>query len=181
MPSFVTSPDSRRLLRTSCAVFFSVLGLCGGALWLTQAQDVGLMQLLSQNVPLGVEHHHAVLPSFDKDGKQSSLMTADIARRVDDRRLYAEGFVMEQYAPYPKRNLRIDLITAFYDLQKSTLRSTERSRVSRADFQIEGDSLIYDTVSGRGMMQGNIHMVIFDTNSKSSEETPRSAAPASQP
>jgi hypothetical protein len=44
--------------------------------------------------------------------------------------------------------------------------------VSRQDFTIEGDNLIFDTTTNRGLMEGNIRMVIFDTKAKSSEEKP---------
>jgi hypothetical protein len=52
------------------------------------------------------------------------------------------------------------------------LRSTQRGRVSRQDFTIEGDNLIFDTTTNCGLMEGNIRMVIFDTKAKSSEEKP---------
>jgi len=46
--------------------------------------------------------------------------------------------------------------------------------VSRPDFEIEGDSLIYDTGKSQGRMTGNIRMVIFDTSTLSSEGKPPS-------
>jgi hypothetical protein len=50
--------------------------------------------------------------------------------------------------------------------------------VSRADFQIEGDNLVFDTSKNQGRMTGDIRMVIFDTGALSGEERP---APAPQP
>jgi len=51
------------------------------------------------------------------------------------------------------------------------LRSTERSHVSSPTFDIEGDSLIFDTAKNQGRMTGNIHMVIFDSSTLSGEVT----------
>jgi len=147
---------------------------CGCLLALAKAQtsSSSLAAVLSQNIPLGVENTGAVLPSFDPTGRRTSLMTADVVRRVDGERLYAEGFVFEQFNTDPAKNLRIDLSTAFYNMTSSTLRSTQRGKVSRQDFEIEGDNLIFDTTTNRGLMKGNIRMVIFDTRAKSSEEKP---------
>jgi hypothetical protein len=78
----------------------------------------------------------------------------------------------------PANNLRMDLKTAFYQMTGGMLRSQERSRVSRADFQIEGDNLVFDTSKNQGRMTGDIRMVIFDTGALSGEERP---VPAPQP
>ena len=79
------------------------------------------------------------------------------------------------FNPDPKNDVRIDLKTAFYQMSGGgVLRSTERSRVSRADFEIEGDSLIFDTAKNQGRMTGNIHMVIFDSSALSGEVPPPS-------
>jgi hypothetical protein len=37
--------------------------------------------------------------------------------------------------------------------------------VSREDFDIQGDSMIFDTRTGQGKMVGNVRMVIFDADS----------------
>lgn len=140
---------------------------CVAAL-VVQAQDSGLITAL-RNIPLGVENLGAVLPSFDSSGHRSSVITADVVRRVDDERLYAEGFALEQYAKDPQQNLRIELPTAHYNMTTGTLRSLERGKVTRGNFQIEGDTLVFDSRTNRGLMEGNIRTVIFDTRGKQGE------------
>lgn len=168
MPSRVPSP--RRPLLRATAFAVTSLGACLLMLHAQQAVDSRtLAEVLSQNIPLGVENKEAVLPSFDAAGNRSSLMTADVVRRVDGERLYAEGFVFEQFSIDPKRDMRIALPTAFYNMKTSTLRSTQRGKVSLKDVQIEGDSLIFDTTTNRGLMEGNIRTVIFDTRAKKGE------------
>lgn len=147
----------------------------GACLWALHAQQPvnhrSLAEVLSQNIPVGVENKQALLPSFDATGRRSSLMKADVVRRVDEERLYAEGFVFEQFSKDPKRDMRITLPTAFYNMKTSTLRSTQRGKVSLRDVQIEGDNLIFDTTTNCGLMQGNIRTVIFDTRTKSNESS----------
>ena len=168
MPS--PAPSTKRHRRAGLLAV--ILCTCLLALAKAQTSSSSLASVLSQNIPLGVENTGAVLPSFDPTGRRTSLMTADVVRRVDGERLYAEGFVFEQFGAESGKNLRIDLSTAFYNMTTSTLRSTQRGRVSRQDFTIEGDNLIFDTTTNRGLMEGNIRMVIFDTKAKSSEEKP---------
>lgn len=166
MPSSVTSTNLfRRLLRPAalCA------GLAGCLLVLARAQNASGLAAAARSIPVGVENLHAVLPSFDATGRRTSLITADVIRRVDDDRLYAEGFALEQYAADPKENLRIELPAAHYHMTDGVLRSTQRGKVTRGAFQIEGDSLIFDTRTSKGLMQGNIRTVIFDTGGNSGD------------
>lgn len=156
-----------------------MLGVMAGIGMFATAQqpvpvDSGVGAFL-QMVPLGAVSKGAVIPSFDESGRRTSLITAAVVRRVDDERLYAEKLVVQMFNADPKNDVRIDLKTAFYHMAGGgILRSTERSRVSRADFQIEGDSLIFDTSKNQGRMTGNIRMVIFDTSALSGEEAPPS-------
>lgn len=152
------------------------LGVVAGVVMFAQGQtapETGMDSFLKM-VPLGAESKGAVIPSFDETGRRTSLITADVIRRIGDERLYAEKLVVEMFSPVPGKDVRLDLKTAFYHMAGGILRSTERSRVSRADFQIEGDSLVFDTTTNQGRMTGNIHMVIFDTASFSGEGKPPS-------
>lgn len=175
MASFVTSLE--RLYRRRIAVSIT-LGVLAGLVMFAAAQqaapaDSG-MGAMMQMVPPGAVNKGAVIPSFDSTGRRTSLITADMLRRVDDERIYAEKLVVQMFNADPKNDLRIDLKTAFYQMAGSggVLRSTERSHVSSPTFDIEGDSLIFDTAKNQGRMTGNIHMVIFDSSTLSSEVEP---------
>jgi hypothetical protein len=50
------------------------------------------------------------------------------------------------------------------------LSSETRSRVSREDFDLQGDSMIFDTRTGQGKMTGNVRMVIFDADSLTAQK-----------
>ncbi len=175
MASFVTllEPTHRRVL-----AFSTVLGVVAGLVMFATGQqpapaDSGVSAFMKM-VPLGAESKGAVIPSFDAGGRRTSLITADVIRRLDDERLYAEGLVVQMFNADPANNLRMDLKTAFYHMTGGVL----RSRVSRADFQIEGDNLVFDTAKNQGRMTGDIRMVIFDSRALSGEVSP---SPESQP
>lgn len=175
MPSFVTSLELLYHRRFTLSI---ALGVLAGLVMFATAQqpapaDSGINAFL-QMVPPGAVNKGAVIPSFDSTGHRTSLITADMLRRVDDERIYAEKLVVRMFSADPKNDIRIDLKTAFYHMagEGGVLRSTERSRVSRADFEIEGDSLIFDTAKNQGRMTGNIHMVIFDSSTLSGEVPP---------
>jgi len=176
MPSFATLLEQLRRRRIGCSI---VLGMVAGLAMFASGQQAAVdpgMAAFMQMIPLGTESQGAVIPSFDATGRRSSLITADVIRRIDDERLYAEGLVVQMFNTDPRNNVRLDLHTAFYHMSGGILRSTERSRVTRADFQVEGDSIVFDTTKNQGRMTGNIRMVIFDTSTLSGEGTPPAAA-----
>lgn len=164
---------SLELIRRRRFAFSIMLGVMAGLAMFAAAEppaDSGVGAFLRM-VPLGAESRGAVIPSFDDSGRRTSLITADVVRRVDDERLYAEKLVLKMFNEDPANNVRIDLRTAFYHMVDGVLRSMERSRVTRADFEIEGDTLIFDTVKNQGRMTGNIRMVIFDSSTLSGDRT----------
>jgi len=170
MASFATLIEA---LRRRCYGWSIALGVLAGFVLFASGQqmDPGLTSFMRM-IPLGVESRGAVIPSFDVEGRRTSVITAEVIQRLDDERLYAEGLVVRLLNVDPAKSLRMDLRTAFYNMAGGILRSTERSKVSRTDFQIEGDTMVFDTAKNQGRMTGNIRMVIFDSSTLSGEKKP---------
>lgn len=122
-----------------------------------------------QMIPQGSRSRGVRIPAFDGEGKPSSLIVADAMTRLDDLQLFGEKMTIHVYAEKKEEDMRIDLKTGTYNMDQQILSSTERSRVSRSDFQIEGDSMVYDTKTGQGKMVGNVEMVIFDADAAKSK------------
>jgi lipopolysaccharide export system protein LptA len=114
-------------------------------------------------IPEGMRNLKARIPGF-QSGRQSSLITAEAITRQKDQTLFAEKMVIHMYAVKPEENVRVDMRSATYDLQSQVLTSQERSRVSRKDFQIEGDSMVFDTTTSQGKMVGRVQMIIYDAS-----------------
>ena len=114
-----------------------------------------------RTVPAGVKNTGVWIPGFEK-GKKTTLVEADAVTRVDDNRLMINGLVIHLYSQNPAENVQVDLSTATYHMTNEILRSATRSKVSRADFELEGDSMIFDTLTSQGRMIGNVRMTIHD-------------------
>ena len=124
------------------------------------------LKAFGQMIPLGNRSRGVRIPAFE-NGKPSSLIVADAMTRVDDNRLFSEKMVIHVFAEKKDEDMRIDMKTGTYNMDHQILSSTERSRVSRADFQIEGDGMVYDTKTSQGKMVGNVEMIIYDATAAS--------------
>jgi hypothetical protein len=101
------------------------------------------------------------IPSF-VNGVRNSLVEAEVMTRIDDQRMQAENLSIHLYGKEAKENVEIILPSATYHMTHQILRSDERSKVSRMDFDLEGDSMVFDTVTSQGRMTGNVRMTIHD-------------------
>ena len=144
------------------------------------AETTGGMGALGSLIPQGVRNKNVQIPGF-KDGRPSTMITAKAVTRQSDSELFAEDMIIKLFGDEEKDNVRVDLNTAIYEMNTKVLRSNERSRVSRSDFHIEGDTLEFDTTTSQGRMKGRVRMVIYDTtqlSQKNKKPTPPPSATA---
>lgn len=116
-------------------------------------------------LPIGHEAKGLVLPDFDMEGHLRGRFVAGSARRLDQEQVAFIDLKITTFTPESQTDLQIDLHTAIFNLKTRMLSSKERGTVARADFNIVGDSLAFDTDKRTGRMIGHVKMVIT-SNSK---------------
>jgi lipopolysaccharide assembly outer membrane protein LptD (OstA) len=113
-------------------------------------------------LPIGHEAKGLVLPDFDTEGHLRGKFEAGTAHRIDQEHVAFEQLKITTYTPEDQPDLRIDMSTSVLDLKTRILSSKARTTIQRADFNIAGDSVEFDTNSKTGRLIGNIKMVITD-------------------
>jgi hypothetical protein len=124
--------------------------------------SAGEQSLTNIPLPIGHEAKGLVLPDFDSDGHLRGRFEAARARRLDEEHVGFESLKIITYTPENQVDLTIELPESVLDLKTRILSSNQRSTVTRADFNIVGDSVQFDTNSRTGKMIGNVKMVITD-------------------
>lgn len=113
-------------------------------------------------MPIGHEIKGLVLPDFDLQGHLRSRFEAGTAKRLDAERIEFRGLKVTSFTPENSIDLQIDLPASTFDLNTRVLESQERTTITRADFQISGDTLQFNTIERQGTLTGNVKMVITD-------------------
>ena len=113
-------------------------------------------------LPIGHEAKGLVLPDFDAEGHLRGKFEAGTAHRIDQEHVGFEQLKITTYTPEDQPDLRIDMSTSVLDLKTRILSSKTRTTIQRADFNIAGDSVEFDTNSKTGRLTGNVRMVITD-------------------
>ena len=122
----------------------------------------GEQSLTNIPLPIGHEAKGLVLPDFDGDGHLRGKFEAGTAHRIDLEHIGFEQLKITTYTPEDQQDLRIDMSTSVLDLKTRILSSKTRTTIQRADFNIAGDSVEFDTNSRTGRLIGNVKMVITD-------------------
>jgi hypothetical protein len=122
----------------------------------------GEQSLTNIPLPIGHEAKGLVLPDFDGDGHLRGKFEAGTAHRIDDAHIGFEQLKITTYTPEDQPDLRIDMSTSVLDLKTRILSSKARTTIQRADFNIAGDSVEFDTNERTGRLIGNVKMVITD-------------------
>jgi hypothetical protein len=128
----------------------------------TSSSSPGEPSLTNIPLPIGHEAKGLVLPDFDSDGHLRGKFEAGTARRIDQEHIGFEHLKITTYTPDDQQDLKIDMSTSVLDLKTRILNSKERTTIQRADFNIAGDSVEFDTNSKTGRLIGNVKMVITD-------------------
>src|SRR6059058_5168591 len=132
----------------------------GGAA--TPTASPGEQSLTNIPLPIGHEAKGLVFPDFDAEGHLRGRFEAGTAYRIDQEHIGFQQLKITTYTPEDQQDLRIDMSTSVLDLKTRILSSKARTTIQRADFNIAGDSVEFDTNSKTGRLIGNIKMVITD-------------------
>ena len=128
----------------------------------TPAGSPGEQSLTNIPLPIGHEAKGVVLPDFDSEGHLRGRFEAGTAHRIDEQHIGFQHLKITTYTPESRPDLKIDMHTSVLDLKTRILSSQERTTIERADFNIAGDSVQFDTNTRTGRLIGNVKMVITD-------------------
>ena len=128
----------------------------------TPTASPGEQSLTNIPLPIGHEAKGLVLPDFDGEGHLRGRFEAGTTHRIDQEHIGFQHLKITTYTPENQTDLRIDMHTSVLDLKTRILSSKERTTIQRADFNIAGDSVEFDTNTKTGRLIGNVKMVITD-------------------
>ena len=132
----------------------------------------GEQSLTNIPLPVGQEAKGLVLPDFDLQGRLRGKFVAGSARRLDQDHIGFKDLKITTYNDTSQPDLEIEMRTSTFDLTTKILKSDERTTVRRTDFNVVGDSAVFDTNARTSRMIGNVKMVITDQGQRHILEKP---------
>jgi len=133
------------------------------------------------NVPIPPGHVATVMniPYFDIHGKLQMYYSIKQAYRVDNDHLQMKNAYMETYDDKGAPDSTVFMSRSVLDLNSLIVTSEVPVTVLRADFEIVGRKMVFNTRTHIGRMTGHVRMVIYN-RSEMSEASP-SPSPGATP
>jgi len=125
----------------------------------TSKDDVGL-----KDIPLTVGHEAKglVLPNFDLQGHLTGRFEAGTAARLDDNHVRFTDLKIVSYDAKQQPDFNVALQDAVLNLDTRVIDSNKKTTIKRADFEIVGDKVQFNTATHYGTLTGNVHMTIYN-------------------
>lgn len=132
-------------------------------------------------LPLNKPNLQVKIPGFDK-GVLASMIEAEKLTRIDDVNLRLEDATIELV----QQELLIRLRDAIYNTEGAILSSNESTTVSSKQFTMTGDTMDFNTKTGKGRMTarpdgtGMVRMIIHNIDGMDGKKKPAEAAESSE-
>lgn len=115
-------------------------------------------------LPEGRSLRGVKLPSYTGD-RLSSVMTALTMKRLDEKHLDMGDLRIKMYAKPGEKDTLISTERGIYDLEKEEITSDTRTRIEQEGvFDLEGDEMVFDAVTQKGKMTGNVKMLLYNAD-----------------
>jgi len=111
-------------------------------------------------LPIGHEAKGLTLPDFDPDGRLRGKFTAGTARRLDEIHMAFQDLHIATFDEQSKPDLDVSTKDSIFNLQTHVLTSSSPGTIKRSDFQVDGDTMEFNTDQRQGTLRGNVKMVI---------------------
>jgi Lipopolysaccharide-assembly, LptC-related len=117
-----------------------------------------------KNIPLTVGHEAKglVLPNYDLQGHLLGRFEAATAARIDENHVRFTNLKMLTFDQREQPDLNVDMADAILNLDTRVIDSKQRTKVKRADFEITGDTMTFNTMTHQGTLRGNVRMTIYN-------------------
>jgi lipopolysaccharide assembly outer membrane protein LptD (OstA) len=116
-----------------------------------------------KNIPLTVGHEAKglILPNYDLQGHLLGRFEAGTAARIDEDHVRFTNLKMTTFDEREQPDFKIDMADAILNLETRVIDSKARTKIKRADFEIAGDVMSFNTVTKFGTVSGNVHMTLL--------------------
>ena len=156
--------------------FFLVLGLVSGFSGALFAQDEepgkkeggkkpkeakSALEDIKDFLPLNLPQSGLTIPNLTEEGNLRSVIRAGTVTRIDDTNLLLGNLVISMYSESREIEFTMTTSAARFNVKTKVLESDVHTRVIHPDFVMEGDSMVFNTETRQGKMEGNVHMDVL--------------------
>ena len=108
------------------------------------------------------------IPYYDSTGKHEMQFHIGVASRLDDNHIQMTDLLIETFNEEGQGEMKIDLPNAILDTDTSVVTSRKHVTIRRADFELTGEAMIFNTRTKQGGLGGKVRMLIYNLDDETS-------------
>ena len=116
----------------------------------------GNQQKIDLPVPVGEPIKGIKIPQYDEAGNTTMILTAETARKLDDRQVELNALKVE-FHDKQEKEIVVRIPHSILDLESKVLLADSETLIKREDFEIVGETAEFETVARRGQLKGRVH------------------------
>lgn len=113
--------------------------------------------------PIGIPVKGIKIPHRNEEGKLIMTIEAEVATKLDEQHVEMQNMKIESFDDEGK-TINIELPHSIFNLETRILTGDQHALIRREDFEINGDSVEFNTKTRYAILRGNIRMVIQSAN-----------------
>lgn len=113
-------------------------------------------------VPKGHDAKGLKIPYFSEEGKLQMTFNIGVAKRIDETHVEMSQLQVETYDENGVHEMTMDLPVSVLDLTTSVITAQQAVTIKREDFEITGNTMIFNTKTRAGGLGGRVRMLIYD-------------------
>jgi len=111
------------------------------------------------------------VPRYDENDRLTSIMHSEVLTREKEQLLQMEGLTLAMFEKDRTLSLRMKAAKGEYDLTTKELKTRTKTFIEHPRFDMQGDSLVFDTSSGKGKLNGHVEMIIYASAIETMDKT----------
>lgn len=122
----------------------------------TSLPTPAINQKIDLPVPIGQPVKGIKIPQYDEGGKMTLCLTADTANKLNDHQVEL-GKLKVQFNEKEDKEIVVEIPHSILDLDTKILTADSETVIHRPDFEIVGESAVFDTLTRQGSFKGHVH------------------------
>jgi hypothetical protein len=111
------------------------------------------------------------IPYFNPEGRLLMNFNIGIATRIDPDHVRMADLSIETFDDEGDSEMTIDLPTSILNLSTRVISTKQHVTIRRADFEITGETMEFNTETKQGKLGGNVRMLIYNMNDEPAAAT----------
>jgi hypothetical protein len=125
---------------------------------------------ISVPVPPGHDAKGLVIPHRDAEGKLQMRFTMEVGSRIDADHLKMTTLLIETFDADEKPEMTVNLPDSVLDLNTRIVSTENTVLIKRADFELTGQTMEFNTETRAGRLGGKVRMLIYNLDDETNSD-----------